>query len=100
MAAAVKSGVESVLNRLSLGGDSAPEVHAPSDEAVKELKQKFADVEQDHVFAFFDDLTTAEKAALFQQLSNMNPKRISVSGPTMFALDIGSFLFPLPLHVY
>lgn len=78
MASAVKAGVENVLSKLSLG-DSGSEVRAPSPEAVKELKQKFEEVEQGHVFAFYDDLTDAEKAGLFQQLSNMNPKRISVS---------------------
>lgn len=77
MAAAVKVGVENVFSKLSLN-DSEPDVRAPSPEAVKELKQKFEDVDQGHVFAFFDDLSVAEKAALFKQLSNMNPKRISV----------------------
>lgn len=77
MAAAIKSGLESALNKLSLGGDS--DIRAPSPEAVNELKQKFAEVGQEHVFAFFDDLTVTEKAALFQQLSKMDPKRISVS---------------------
>lgn len=79
MASAVKAGVENVLNKLSLG-DSEPEVRAPSPEAVKELKQKFEEVDQGHVLAFFDDLAVAEKAALFKQLSNMNPQRISVRG--------------------
>lgn len=77
MASTVKAGVESVFNKLSLD-DSEPEVRAPSPEAVKELKEKFEEVDQGHVFAFFDDLTVVEKAALFKQLSNMNPKRISV----------------------
>lgn len=76
MAAAIKSGLESALNKLSLGGDS--DIRAPSPEAVNELKQKFAEVGQEHVFAFFDDLTVTEKAALFQQLSKMDPKRISI----------------------
>lgn len=78
MASTVKAGVENVLSKLSLG-DSKSEVRAPSSEAVQELKQKFEDVDQGHVFAFYDDLTVPEQAALFQQLSNMNPKRISVS---------------------
>lgn len=77
MTSAVKAGVENVLSKLSLG-DSEPEVRAPSPEAVKELREKFEEVDQGHVFAFFDDLAVAEKAALFKQLSSMNPKRISV----------------------
>jgi UDP-N-acetylglucosamine/UDP-N-acetylgalactosamine diphosphorylase len=75
MAATVKSGVENVMNKFSLGS-SAQE---PSPEALQELKAKFSSVGQDHVFNFYDELSTADKAALFQQLSNMDPQRISVS---------------------
>ncbi|RPA98647.1 nucleotide-diphospho-sugar transferase [Choiromyces venosus 120613-1] len=74
MAAAVKSGVESVLNKLPPGLNATE----PSPEAVEELKAKFGSVGQDHVFTFYNDLSVSEKAALFEQLSNMHPQRISV----------------------
>ncbi|PUU72176.1 nucleotide-diphospho-sugar transferase [Tuber borchii] len=73
MAAAVKQGIENTLTKLSLGSNAEP-----SSEAVKDLKAKFSGVSQGHVFTFYDDLSTSEKAALFEQLSNMDPQRISV----------------------
>lgn len=75
MAAAVKQGVENALTKLSLGSNATE----PSPEAVKDLKAKFSGVSQGHVFTFYDDLSVSEKAALFGQLSSMDPQRISVS---------------------
>jgi len=72
MAAAVQSGVEKVLNKLSLGDSSDP----PSVEQVQELRAKYAAVDQDHVFAFWDKLSNSEKASFFQQLSSINPEKV------------------------
>ncbi|PWW76669.1 nucleotide-diphospho-sugar transferase [Tuber magnatum] len=74
MAAAVKLGVENALNKLSLGSNATE----PSPEAVEGLKANFESANQGHVFTFYDDLSVPEKAALFKQLSSMDPQRISV----------------------
>ena len=49
----------------------------PSEDVVKELKGKYEKAGQGHVFAVYDDLTVAEKVALFGQLSTFDPHRIT-----------------------
>ena len=41
------------------------------------LREKYAKADQDHVFSFFDDLTTAEKAGLYERLASIDPKYIN-----------------------
>ncbi|KAF8474297.1 UDP-N-acetylglucosamine pyrophosphorylase [Kalaharituber pfeilii] len=49
----------------------------PSAEVVAELKAEYAKYGQEHVFAFWDQLSDQEKAALYEQLSGFKPARIS-----------------------
>ncbi|KAH7001602.1 nucleotide-diphospho-sugar transferase [Ilyonectria destructans] len=49
----------------------------PSAESLAQLKEKYAQAGQDHVFTFYDSLPTAERAALYQQLSGFDPARIN-----------------------
>ncbi|KAL8766037.1 MAG: hypothetical protein Q9209_007066 [Squamulea sp. 1 TL-2023] len=49
----------------------------PTEGALKELRQKYAQAGQDHVFTFYDDLSTAEKAGLFERLKSFDPKHIN-----------------------
>jgi hypothetical protein len=72
--ATFKSGIEKVMDKLSLGG-STPE---PSAEVVQALRSKFDAVGQGHLFTFWDDLPSAEKAVFFEQLSKFEPERIAV----------------------
>lgn len=46
-------------------------------EELQALREKYAKAGQDQVFTFYDQLDTAEKAALFQQLSGFNPDYIN-----------------------
>lgn len=63
---------EAVSNIMSIGK------HEPSAEDVNQLRQKYEEADQAHVFAFFDELTSSEKTAFFHQLSNFDPDRINV----------------------
>lgn len=69
--------VKNVLNKLHLGGDDAPPAKEPSAEQVQELKEKYEKAEQAQVFAFYDALSVAEKAALYDQLSSFDPEYIN-----------------------
>jgi UDP-N-acetylglucosamine/UDP-N-acetylgalactosamine diphosphorylase len=66
--------IENVLNKLHLS-DSLKE---PAAEDVQSLRTKFEAVGQGHVFTFWDDLSSTEKAAFYEQLSKFNPERIAV----------------------
>ena len=39
-----------------------------------ELKENYAKAKQDPVFAFYDSLNVAEKAALYAQISSFEPE--------------------------
>jgi UDP-N-acetylglucosamine/UDP-N-acetylgalactosamine diphosphorylase len=49
----------------------------PTTEQLDLLKEKYKSVGQDHVFAFYDSLSTAEKIGLYEQLSNIKPGYIN-----------------------
>ncbi|KAF3924211.1 hypothetical protein ABW21_db0202281 [Orbilia brochopaga] len=51
--------------------------NVPSDAEVDELRQKYAAANQDHVFKYYNDLTDRDKIDLFNQLSDIDPKRTS-----------------------
>jgi UDP-N-acetylglucosamine/UDP-N-acetylgalactosamine diphosphorylase len=75
--AAVKETINSLMETLHLSGHSTVPPKEPSEEELKDIKQKYEAEGQGHVFAFYDELATAEKTALFDQLSKFNPKRIN-----------------------
>ncbi|PHH73497.1 hypothetical protein CDD80_3763 [Ophiocordyceps camponoti-rufipedis] len=60
---------------LHLGSKSAGR-SPPTDEAVSELKEKYARAGQEQVFAFWDSLSGDERAELFDQLEGFDPGRI------------------------
>ncbi|KAJ6192928.1 nucleotide-diphospho-sugar transferase [Bipolaris maydis] len=75
---AIKDTVNSALEKLHIGGaaQGAP-AKEPSEAEFNELKAKYQKAGQDQVFAFYDKLSTAEKASLYEQLSNFNPEYIN-----------------------
>jgi len=75
--ASVKDTVNTVLEKLHITGQDGTPAKEPAEEQVQELKKKYEAAGQGHVFAFYDELSTAEKAALFQQLSNFDPEYIN-----------------------
>jgi len=68
--------MEAIKKALNLGETGAPPSEPPA-EQVAELKSKYAKAGQEQVFTFYDSLSTAEKAQLFEQLSSFDPERIN-----------------------
>ena len=79
MTEAIKDTVNNLLEKLNLGSKEEPGVPAkpPTEEEVKTLKDKYKENGQEQVLTFFDDLSDSDKAALYQQLSGINPKYIN-----------------------
>lgn len=80
MAAAIKEGVNSILDKISAATSSStpPAPREPTDDELKELKTKYEKANQSQVFAFWDDLTSSEKGTLFAQVSSLSsPDRIN-----------------------
>ncbi|EAQ93483.1 hypothetical protein CHGG_01718 [Chaetomium globosum CBS 148.51] len=67
--------MEKVMQALNLGGKDAPQ--EPTPQELSELKQKYTLAGQSQVFTFYDSLSSAEKASLFQQLSLFDPTYIN-----------------------
>jgi UDP-N-acetylglucosamine/UDP-N-acetylgalactosamine diphosphorylase len=71
---AVKDSINSALEKLNLigGNQSGAPAQEPSEEQLKELRAKYEKAGQEQVFAFYDKLSVAEKAAIFGQLSDFD----------------------------
>jgi UDP-N-acetylglucosamine/UDP-N-acetylgalactosamine diphosphorylase len=71
--------VNTVLEKLHITSpDTGAPAQEPSTDDLKQLQEKYEKAKQDHVFAFYSDLDTADKAALFEQLQGFDPDRINV----------------------
>lgn len=70
--------VKNVLNKvLPRGGANGGVSAEPTASQVNELKEQYAKAKQDQVFAFYDALDGAGKAALYEQLANIDPQYIN-----------------------
>ena len=71
--------VQSILHKLHIGGESqeAAPPKEPTSSELEELKEKYTKAKQEQVFAFYDDLSVPEKAALYEQLSSFDPEHIN-----------------------
>lgn len=49
----------------------------PTDEQLSSLREKYTKAGQGHVFTFYDDLSTSDKASLYSQLSLFDPSYIA-----------------------
>lgn len=58
-------------------GSSKQQAKEPTDEQLAQLKEKYAAAKQDHVFTFYDELSSADKASLYEQLANFDPEHIN-----------------------
>ncbi|KAL8638578.1 MAG: hypothetical protein Q9228_004278 [Teloschistes exilis] len=54
-----------------------PPVQEPTKEEFEELKGKYVKAGQDQVFAFYEELSVAEKAGLFERLNSFDPDHIN-----------------------
>ena len=71
--------VNNLLEKLNLSSStSEATAKEPTEDEVNDLKEKYAKAGQDHVFAFYEELDTAGRAALYEQLSSFDPHRINV----------------------
>src|SRR5271170_1843410 len=71
--------VQNVLHKLHIGGSSekaAPPME-PSQDDLKALREKYEKAKQEQVFAFYDELSSTEKATLYQQLADIDPEHIN-----------------------
>ncbi|KAJ5681484.1 uncharacterized protein N7477_001424 [Penicillium maclennaniae] len=73
--AAIRETVSNLINKFSGSAEEAP--REPSAEEFQQLQKKYNDANQGQVFAFIDELPTAEKSRLFHQLTNFDPVRIN-----------------------
>ncbi|KAM3514031.1 hypothetical protein MY11210_002348 [Beauveria gryllotalpidicola] len=71
--------MQAIKQALHMGSNSANGTaqSEPTPDAVAELKQKYTDAHQGHVFNFYDQLNSHQKATLFEQLSSFDPVRIN-----------------------
>ncbi|KAK4989667.1 UDP-N-acetylglucosamine pyrophosphorylase [Elasticomyces elasticus] len=78
---AVKDTVNSMLEKMNLSSgakantDNAPT--EPTESELKETREAYEKAGQEQVFAFYDQLKSPERAVLYQQLSNIDPKHIN-----------------------
>lgn len=70
------SVVQNILDKIQ-GKGSEETPREPSAEELQQLREKYENAGQGHVFTFFDALSSSEKGQFFQQLSSFNPSRIT-----------------------
>ena len=79
-----------------------PSAQEPTPEQVADLKAKYTTAGQAHVFNFYDSLSSAEKVALYEQLSKFDPDYINVIAqralhpPATSDAELHATLAPLP----
>ena len=97
----VKDAISTTLEKLHItGGEQSAPAQAPAEESLNELRSKYEKAGQEQVFAFYDKLSTADKAAIYSQLENFDPEYINeifekATKPTK-AESTESKLEPLP----
>ncbi|MCJ1436219.1 UDP-N-acetylglucosamine pyrophosphorylase [Xylographa pallens] len=97
--------MNTIMERLHLSSkdeDGVP-VKKPEDEDLKKLQEQYNKANQGHVFAFYDELDVKDKAALFSQLSAIDPDHINaITQKSLHPLkqpsanEIVNILKPLP----
>lgn len=76
MATAIKDTIGTTLEKLHLSSGDA-NLREPTKEQVEELRAKYREASQDHVFHFYDSLSNAKKALLYGSLSGIDPAYIN-----------------------
>ena len=73
------AAINNILDKLHLSSKDNDGVPAqePTEDELKELKDKYAEAKQDQVFTFYDNLSTSEKAGLYERLKSFDPKSIN-----------------------
>lgn len=72
------STMNKILEKLNLSSkDEEITPKEPTDQELIELRQRYAKAEQEQVLSFYDELTVADKAGLFERLSTIDPNYIN-----------------------
>lgn len=72
------AAIHNILEKLNLANkDDGIAAKEPTDQELKELRQSYTNASQDQVFSFYDELSAAEKAGLYERLSSIDPKHIN-----------------------
>lgn len=103
MAAAIKDMASGMMEKLHLSSKEAGDApRVPSAEEVKELQEKYSKAGQEQVFAFWDELSSTDKATLYQQLAAIDPEHVNnitdkaLNPPKAESEDATPKLEPLP----
>ncbi|KAG8533689.1 uncharacterized protein KY384_001430 [Bacidia gigantensis] len=75
--ATVITKMNKVFEKLNPFSKEEEQAKEPSAEELKPLRESYAKAGQDQVFAFYEDLSTAEKAGLYNRLSSIDPSHIN-----------------------
>ncbi|MDI1490109.1 MAG: UDP-N-acetylglucosamine pyrophosphorylase [Ramalina farinacea] len=72
------STMNKLLDKLNLGSkDGGPPPKEPTEEELKEIREKYSEAGQDQVLSFYDELSTAEKEELYNRLTSIDPNHIN-----------------------
>ncbi len=96
--------VQNVLQKLHVSGSSerAAPPKEPTQDELAVLREKYEKAKQEQVFAFYDELSSTEKATIYQQLAGIDPEHINeithraLNPPKPENEDKQSGLEPLP----
>ena len=67
-----------VLEKLNLRSkDEGVPLKEPTEEELEKLREAYAKANQDQVFAFYDELSSADKASLYERLASISPNHIN-----------------------
>jgi UDP-N-acetylglucosamine/UDP-N-acetylgalactosamine diphosphorylase len=80
----VTSAVTSTLEKLHIISppESSPLI-APTSEQVSSLRERYSHEAQEHVFTFWDSLSTEEQTQLYHQLASIDPARVGTIAETI-----------------
>jgi UDP-N-acetylglucosamine/UDP-N-acetylgalactosamine diphosphorylase len=71
------STIQAIRSALTGGASGASGPAEPTAESLAALRERYTAASQDHVFSFWDGLSSAERGALFEQLSSFDPAHIN-----------------------
>ncbi|KAI9849993.1 MAG: UDP-N-acetylglucosamine pyrophosphorylase [Thelocarpon superellum] len=78
MASAYKETVDAVLGSLHLpSSESSAPPREPSKEELEALQENYRQAQQEQVFAFYEGLSSTEKAVFYDQLASIDPHHIN-----------------------
>ena len=72
------STINKILDKLNLTSkDEGVPPKEPTEQEFKELRERYAKANQDQVLTFYDELSAADKAGLYERLSSIDPNYIN-----------------------